>query len=379
MKSELQVRCIDSARAKAAKAPKRKHRNMFRDEKGVWWLDFYAPNGKRRRKKAGKTKSSADRLLRSIRTSIDAGTFVDSAISPTFTEFCATFLERHGNHLVSYAKNGGILQRLKDYFGKTKLTKISSGHLEDYRLQRLAEPSARDGKSPLSRTTVNREIEIVRSMLSCAVRWGYLGKNVARAVEDYEEDNHREKFLTADETRRLLQAAKQSTSPILRTATYLALETGMRKAELLGLKWTDINFESWKILCRETKTGEPRHVPLSRRAAWVLQKRAARDPLSVWVFETKRKDGTRRPAKDTKTAWATCLRKAKIHEFRWHDLRHSFASNFAMKGGNLYALAEILGHSNPLMTLKRYTHLSPAYIAEQRRVMDSRAFTAGAT
>jgi len=78
---------------------------------------------------------------------------------------------------------------------------------------------------------------------------------------------------------------------------------------------------------------------------------------------------------ETKTPWTPVLRLAKIDDFRFHDLRHTFASHFAMKGGNIYALAKILGHSNPKITLDRYAHLSPEFIQEQRRVMDSPAYT----
>ena len=69
---------------------------------------------------------------------------------------------------------------------------------------------------------------------------------------------------------------------------------------------------------------------------------------------------------DVKKAWWQALRRAKIEDSRFHDLRHTFASHFAMKGGNIYALAKILGHSNPKMTLDRYAHLSPDFIQEQQ-------------
>ncbi len=79
---------------------------------------------------------------------------------------------------------------------------------------------------------------------------------------------------------------------------------------------------------------------------------------------------------DVKTAWRRVLRLARIEAFRFHDLRHTFASHFAMKGGNLYALAKILGHSNPKITMDRYAHLSPDFVNEQRRVMDAPAYSA---
>ena len=95
------------------------------------------------------------------------------------------------------------------------------------------------------------------------------------------------------------------------------------------------------------------------------------------MFESRATDGTKAAALDVKTSWSRALRLARIEGFRFHDLRHTFASHFVMKNGNIFALAEILGHSNPLITLKRYTHLSPQFIAEQRKTMD-RTFTSDA-
>jgi integrase len=136
----------------------------------------------------------------------------------------------------------------------------------------------------------------------------------------------------------------------------------------------DVNFEAGKILVRDSKSGEPRQVPMSRRARWLLLKLAARAPLlgsGDWVFETRKRDGSRGPAGEIKTAWRRALRRARIQDFRFHDLRHTFASHFAMNGGDLYALAEILGHSSPKVTIDRYAHLSPEFVQAQRAVMDA--------
>jgi integrase len=185
--------------------------------------------------------------------------------------------------------------------------------------------------------------------------------------------------MSSDEIRSLLRATKQSESPILRPAVYLALQTGMRKSELLGLRWSDINFEANKILARETKSGAPRQVPMGRRSAWLLKKLAAKNPLAEWVFESHRRDGSKAPASQIKTAWRRALRLAHIEGFRFHDLRHTtFASHFAMRRGDLYALAKILGHSNPKITLDRYAHLSPEFVHAQRSIMDGMYTKTGA-
>ena len=97
---------------------------------------------------------------------------------------------------------------------------------------------------------------------------------------------------------------------------------------------------------------------------------AAKNPLAEWVFESHRRDGSKAPANQIKTAWRRALRLGRIEGFRFHDLRHTFASHFAMRRGDLYALAKILGHSNPKITLDRYAHLSPEFVHAQRSIMD---------
>jgi integrase len=354
---------------KPVRKARRRTRCMFKDARGRWWLDYYAPNGKRRRKLIGKSKTDAERELRKIKTTIDINSYVDPAKAPSFSDFCTIFLERHGQHKSSYARNKGMFDGFKEYFGEIKISKITSSHVESYRLMRLSKKSRRSA-GHVSNVTVNRDVEVLRSMFGKAVRWGFTGRNPASEVEDYDEDNRRERFLSSDEIRSLLRATKQSDSPILRPAVYLALQTGMRKSELLGLRWSDVNFEAGKILARETKNGEPRQVPMSRRSTWLLKKMAAKNPLAEWVFESHRRDLTKAPASQIKTAWRRALRLARIEGLRFHDLRHTFASHFAMRRGDLYALAKILGHSNPKITLDRYAHLSPEFVHAQKGIMD---------
>jgi integrase len=346
---------------------------MYQDAKGRWCLDYYTPDGKRRRETVGRSKRQADARLAKVKLDKARGQYVDPARAPHFSDFCDQFMQRHGQHKRGYRKADGMMNKFKASFGRLRLTALTAGHIERYRLARLEEPSGRDPRRPVSRTSVNREVETLRAMLNKAVAWGYIATNPASQVEDYPENNRRERFLTREEIRRLLGATKRSGSPILRPAVYMALQTGMRKGELLNLRWTDVKFDANQLLVRESKAGVPRHVPLSRAAHWLLRKLAARAVLAgpgEHVFETPKRDGAWGAASDVKTAWRRALRLARIEEFRFHDLRHTFASHFAMGDGNLYALAKILGHSSPKMTLDRYAHLSPEFVQAQRGVMD---------
>lgn len=329
---------------------------------------------KRHKKLCGKTKESAERQLRTIRVAVDEGKHVDAFQAPRFADYVKEFREVHDQ--VSYQKAGARFDRLTKFFGHLKLSEITSKLIERYQVERKEKGTGRDGKTAVMPATINREVQLLRTILGKAVKGKRLAINPALEVDDHKEAPHRKRFLTKPEILKLLQATKQSFSPLLRAVVYLALETGMRKSEIFNLKWDDVDFASGQLLVTQSKTNTQRHVPLSRRARWLLSKRAAKAPLATWVFESESRDGQRAPVVDVKKAWTTALLRAGIHDFRFHDLRHTFASQFAMKGGNLYALAVILGHANPVMTLKVYAKLSPEFIHSQVATMDRKIFEA---
>jgi integrase len=165
------------------------------------------------------------------------------------------------------------------------------------------------------------------------------------------------------EIEKLLAACADSKNPYLSAIVALALNTGMRKAEILGLAWERVDLAadfglSAKLTLYRTKSGKPRGVPLNQDAVDALvvvePKPERRTGL---VF--KRSDGTEWG--QIRTAFDGALTRAGIENFRFHDLRHTFASHFMMRGGSLYDLKEILGHSDIKMTM-RYAHLSPHHL-----------------
>ena len=143
---------------------------MFQDAKGRWWLDYYTPDGKRRRKLVGKSKREADALLAKLKVDKARGEYVDPFHAPAFTEFCDIFMERHGQHKSFYVRSAYVLDKLKSFFGNAKLSRIGPGHIESYRLKRLDEKSFHDPSRPVSLTTIDRETEILRAMLGKAVK-----------------------------------------------------------------------------------------------------------------------------------------------------------------------------------------------------------------
>lgn len=243
----------------------------------------------------------------------------------------------------------------------------------------------------LSNATVNRRFTTLKSVMSRAVEWEIIEKHDLRKVKMLREDNTRIRYLSFEEEEALKRAMsardyrikkdRENSNkhrsergypllPDLSNRTYadhieplviVAMNTGMRKGELLNLTWADVNFEREFVTVKaaNAKSGKARHIPLNSKAKsallnWKLDCESVR-----WVFEGE----IGQPLTDFKKAWVALLDAAKITDFRFHDLRHHFASKLVMKGADLNVTRELLGHGSLEMTL-RYAHLAPEHKAK---------------
>ena len=203
----------------------------------------------------------------------------------------------------------------------------------------------------ISKASVNKNVSCLRSMFNKAIEWGiFSGKNPVKGIKFYKLDNRRTRYLEKEEIPRLLRACERQ--PGLRDLIEFALNTGMRKGEIFGLKWNDIDInQGWVHLLR-TKNNEKREVPINSTTRDILY-RLKKHPESPYVFH--RDDG--RPYVYVVKSFRRALRTAGITDFRFHDLRHTFASQLVMSGIELYTVKELLGHKTIEMTM-RYSHLS---------------------
>jgi integrase len=140
----------------------------------------------------------------------------------------------------------------------------------------------------------------------------------------------------------------------------------MRKSEILNLKWVDVDLHNGIIHIPDSKSGERRDVPMSDILLGTLIELKKKAKLDC-VFTTSK--GKVRPIKDIRTIFSNALKKSGITNFRFHDLRHTFASYLVMNGVDLRTVQELLGHKDFSMTL-RYSHLSPAHKKDAVKVMD---------
>lgn len=221
-------------------------------------------------------------------------------------------------------------------------------------------------------STVNRYTAALSHACSVAANeWEWMEESPVRKVKRLCEPRGRQRFLSEDERDRLLNACRESQSISIYPVVVLALSTGMRQGEILNLRWKDVDFKKRRILLEETKNNQRRSVPLVGHAYEVLKEHSkVRRLSSQLVFPSK--EDPEQPI-DLRRSWFTAIRRAKIEDFRFHDLRHSAASELAMNGVSMVAIAEILGHKT-LQMVKRYAHLSESHTAEVLERMDEKIF-----
>jgi integrase len=226
------------------------------------------------------------------------------------------------------------LAHLTAAFGSdTPVEAVTAARISDYRAARMAAPSTRTGR-PLTAAAINRPLAGLRHLLRLAVdEWGALDK--APAIRLEKEPEGRVRWLEPDEQARLLAACAKSKNPQLAAIVTVALETGMRHSEVLGLTWEesiDLSRGVIRLERERTKSGRRREVPMRQAVYDLLATMPEPRTGRLW------------PDESISTAFENAVEAAKVGELTFHDLRHSFASWFGMRGGSLQALREILGH-----------------------------------
>lgn len=232
--------------------------------------------------------------------------------------------------------------------------------------------------------TVVRYLSALSHAFTVAVNeWGWLEDNPLRKVRKPKEPRGRIRFLSDDEVldngeviegerTRLLKACKASANKKLYTIVVLALSTGMRQGEIMGLRWPDVDLKAARLVLHDTKNGERRVVPLYGHSLELLKKLSkVRNLKTDLLFPGK---NIQAPV-FIRTPWLKAVKESGIDNFRFHDLRHSAASYLAMNGASMVEIADVLGHKT-LQMVKRYAHLSEAHTASVVASMNEKIFGA---
>ena len=309
-----------------------------------WYVDFTF-KGKRIRQFAGYTKAQARNTLAKLRIE-----FLDERLgfkkpgqgeAVPFEKFAEDFIELYAKqNKRSWKRDELSLNKLKAFFKGETLQSIGPEKIERYKAMRKAE---------VSPATVNRELACLKTLFNKAVEWAKAETNPAAKVKKFRENNARERILSPEEARRLVECAAPGIRPVL----MVALNTGMRRTEILSLKWRDVDFAKSFILIEDSKSGRSRKVPMNEFVYRTLKELPRTSDEHVF-FNPETNDHI----KDIKTSFRTACQRAEIRGVRLHDLRHTAASKMIEAGADLVTVSKILGHASIQMTM-RYAHPTP--------------------
>ncbi len=259
--------------------------------------------------------------------------------------------------------------------GHLSLADLSAATIVQCRNDLLATQTRR--KRPMSPATVVRYMAALSHALNIAMKdWGWIEDTPMRKVTKPKEPRGRERFLSDEERTRLLDACKASSSRWLYTVVVLAISTGMRSGEIMGLRWPQVDLVRQQMLLTDTKNGSSRSVHLAGLALTLMQEASKLrriDTDLVFFGNAPKKPDTPIKPVDLKKPWTTAVAKAKLVNFRFHDLRHSAASYLAMNGASTIEIAAVLGHKT-LQMVKRYSHLANSHTAKVVAAMNDKIF-----
>jgi len=342
----------------------------IRKRGGSYQIDYFDPTGKRIRKSYKKKKDAGNELAARM-VSMGDGSYFEKA--KTYTTTLNELLEKYKENYQQQASyktwKRYCHENFEEYFKKDMLlTNIRYVDLETYR-NHLKQKLTKNG-AVRKDATINREMACLSHIFTKAKEWGMIAKNPFEDGKSLymEEDNKRVRYLEEDELQVLLAECPKH----LQRVVICAVNTGMDRGEILNLKWEQIN--NGFIYLGKYKTRPVREIPVNETleelfagmrkeqgpgAKYVFTYAKSEDKLKGRVPIRKRKGLSPVPQRinSIKTAFNAALRRAKIKDFRFKDLRHTFASHMVMRGATMKELQELMGHKTMTMTM-RYAHLS---------------------
>lgn len=339
-----------------------------------WWVSYIDPSGKRVRRSTETTdRKEAEALEAKWKLEAFQGKQWGAPPRRTFDELMLIYLQTASVHKRSHRRDLDAARHLQAHFSGRELGELRAQDVRAYIERRRGQATCRKG--PVTVATINRELCLLSAAINYARReWEWEIPNPV-AGRKLREPEGRVRWISRAEAEALLRAAEgEEQAPHLADFIRLALHTGCRKQELLGLEWRRVDLQAGLLHLegQHTKAGKRRSVPLNQvaREAFLrrLKYRAAHCPGSPWVFAHP--DGSR--IQDVKKAFGTACRRAGIADFRIHDLRHTCAAWLVSAGVPLASVRDLLGHSTVKMT-ERYAHLAPENVRKAVAVLEGRS------
>jgi integrase len=361
---------------------------ITRRKDGRWEARYYVPtvNGTKRKTIYGKTQAEVrDKLTKALSDRIDGIVYDDENM--TVEEYLDVWLKGSVYGSVrrsTYDRDTNLVNNhIKPILGGLKLKKLNSAHVQSFYRDRL--------DAGLSASTVHKMHDILRRGLAQASKWHLVPKNVAYVVKPPRPVPKEMVALSADETRRLLEAAGGDR---LKALYVLAVHTGMRQGELLALRWQDVDLENAVVSVRRTLTrnggkvefGEPktnksrRSICLTPQAVDALRSHLQRQLRDMEILGDRYQDqgliftsdtgAPINPSNLRQRSFAPLLKRAGLPHMRFHDLRHTCATLLLSRGVHPKFVQELLGHATIAITLDTYFHVMPSVGDATARAME---------
>ena len=329
----------------------------------VWWMSF-SHNGQRyRRSTETEDRKLAQRIFDKLRGEIAEGNWFEKLPGEgyRFNELMEKYMREHSavrKAASSHLRDKSLIAHLNPKFSEMYLTDITTAMISEYKAQRRAE-----GASP---RTVNYELTLMSHAFNMAIKeWEWVKDNPVSRVKKERLHNTIERWLTSEEEEKLMKASAAWLQEII----VFAIHTGLRLSELLNLKWHQIDLDRGTLTIYEQKNRGVDTLPLSITARTLLERKSGLHmEHDCHVFQDK--DGGRRNTRSLQIAFSRALKRAGIEKFRFHDLRHTFATRLVQQGVGIYEVQKLGRWKNTCMVM-RYAHHNPETLRSSIEVMDT--------
>lgn len=317
----------------------------------IWWIRLQR-NGRLIQQSTGTSiKKDAQSQHAEVLRDLDKGRYPDTSkntlkpIDRTFEELKEKYLAEHAlpnKSKESFERDGYSFKQLERVFGGLKLSDITSDSIGNYKVKRR-----NDGVKP---PTLAKELQLLRAVLNIALKqWKWITTTPFNDVTIENPDTKDERWLNEEEEKRLLAAC-----PVwLREIILVAVNTGMRRSELLSLKWFQVDLDRKTLVLYKTKNREVRGIPLNDIAHGILKAKSAGKDNDGYVFPSK--VGTKRNNRNLNRAFETAREKVGLDDVSPHNLRHTAASRMSQEQVDIVVISKILGHKD-LRSTMRYAH-----------------------
>jgi len=324
---------------------------------GVWWIRYADEHGKLRRLLVG-TKEQAKnqynhkrKLVRMARLAPPAPEVPAELSTPLLLSTMIDDVLVRKKRLRSYREYARSAKTWKAAFPAQPLEGITPGDIERWRAMQYAPE-----KAPKP-ATINRHLSFLRLVYRLAINDGRCARTPFLSLKLERENNQRIRFLTDEEEQRLCATLNERDWLMVGVAAY----TGMRQGEQFPMKWSQVDFENKVLTIPRSKHGESRVVYLTETVLTYFQRMLVLSGNSAYVFHSENAETPVDASNFSARVFRPALETAKIENFRWHDLRHTYGSRLAMAGATETQIASLMGHKSTAMA-QRYIHLSEGHL-----------------